>query len=153
MRNLPIDDNVNYQRMVIRRKFILQDAIYHMKHSYTHSKYLRVTFLGEPAVDKGGPIREFFQHLLKNISTNNSIFCGPEDKRCILHNLVELDKRTYYYIGMLLSLSIVYGGPAPKFLAPTLANYIAFGDSAKASISDIPEIDVKEKLMAVMINR
>ena len=148
VRNLPIDNDDNYQRMAIRRKYIFQDTLHHLKHYYNPSKYLRVTFLGEPAVDKGGPIRECFHHLVKTISDNNSFFCGPEDKRCIVHNVMELERRTYYYVGMMLGLSLIYGGPAPGFFAPSVD--IAFGVSAKSFIYDIPDVDVKKKLIAVI---
>ena len=55
----------DYQRINIRRQFLLQDALKQFnRSSFDVSKLLRITFLGESAVDTGGPRREFFRLLL-----------------------------------------------------------------------------------------
>ena len=150
VRKLPIENDQNYQSIVIRRKHIFKDTIDHLKNFFIPQKYMRVIFSGEPAVDNGGPLREFFNLLILDISKNNSVFCGPRDSRCIMHNMIELDKKTYYYIGMSIALSLIYGGPAPHFFSPTIAKYIAFGSSASsASFLDIPDTSIKEKLIKV----
>lgn len=65
--------------------------------------------------------------------------------------MLALDKKTYYYIGMIIALSLIYGGPAPAFLSPSIADYIAFGSASSASILDIPDLSIKEKLIKVGI--
>ena len=149
VRNLPIDTQENSQSIIVRRKYILQDMMHHLKNHFDPSRYIKITFVGEAAVDRGGPLREFFNLVVKRVMRMNSIFCGPEESRCISHNIVELDKRTYYYVGQILGLSLVYGGPAPNFFAPSVALHIAFGDASSPSFHDIPDIEVKEKLMKV----
>ena len=37
-------------------------------------KHLKVTFIGEPAVDAGGPLREYFHLLLRELAENSSLF-------------------------------------------------------------------------------
>ena len=53
-------------------------------------------FVEEAAVDA---LREYFYLLIKSISEYNAIFCGPADNKVPRHNVVELQKKTYYYDG------------------------------------------------------
>ncbi len=78
------------------------------------TKHLKVTFVGEPAVDAGGPLREFFHYILLEIAENDSLLSGSDTTRCSLHNLVELERKTYY-VGVIIALSLIHGGPAPHF--------------------------------------
>ena len=109
-----------------------------------------MTFLGEPAVDAGGPLREFFHLLLSEIAQNNTLFCGKAMTRVPKHNMVELSKQTYKCIGSILAASIVHGGPAPKFFSDAVANYIVYGiEHTKASVEDVPCTLMKDKLQKV----
>lgn len=150
VRKLPVETD-NYQRIIVRRKKLFEDALHHFQHYFDETKYVRITYQNDPAIDNGGPKREFFYLLLREIASKNSIFCGPDDSRCVAHNMVELDKKTYYHVGKMMALSIIYGGPAPKFFAPSVANYIAFGDKSTPSYLDIPDASIKEKLVKVRI--
>ena len=51
------------QRIVVRRNHLWEDALKRFKSGLDFRKYVRVLFVGEPAVDDGGPLREFL-HLL-----------------------------------------------------------------------------------------
>ena len=53
--------------------------------------------------------------LVGEIARNNNLFCGNESSRVPTHNMSELMKRTYYFVGMMLALSLLHGGPAPIF--------------------------------------
>ena len=110
-----------------------------------------MTFVGEPAVDEGGPLREFFHLLTTDIAKRNMLFCGDESKRvCTLSHLItELEKRTYYVVGKALALSIMHGGPAPGFLARSVFDYIAYG-STQARPDDVPDKAVRDSLMKVL---
>ncbi len=61
---LPSDDE-HRERFTVRRYHILQDTL-HMfwRAKLSLTKHLKVTFVGEPAVDAGGPLREFFHYIL-----------------------------------------------------------------------------------------
>ena len=43
-------------------------------------------FDGEEAIDSGGPLREYFELLLKNLQSNGFVFTGPDDCRILTHN-------------------------------------------------------------------
>ena len=128
---------------------MFEDA-FHKVRNLDLTKHIRITFLGEPAVDAGGPLREFFHLLLMSIAQNNKLFCGPPDARTPNHNIVELQKKTYYYVGVFFALSIIHGGPAPTFLSSAVADYIVHGiQKVKASITDVPDPQMKQCLFKV----
>ena len=41
----------------------MEDTIFSLRAGFNEQKHLRVRFIGEPAVDEGGPRREFFMLL------------------------------------------------------------------------------------------
>ena len=98
----------------------------------------------------GGPTREFLHLPVSEISRNNSLFCGPTSSRVSNHNMLELSRKIYQYVGAILVFSIVYGGPAPGFFAESVTDYVAFGfDKVKALIADILDPMVKGKVEKV----
>ncbi len=115
-------DNV---RIIVRRRHILSDTLHQLRCGLDVSKHLKVTFVGEPAVDSGGPMREYLHLLMSSIALNNCFFCGEDSRRIPAHNVMELEKRTFFYIGSIFALSLIHGGPGPNFLAPPVADYIS----------------------------
>ena len=71
-------------------------------------KGLSITFMGELAVDDGGPPCEFFRLLMFVNGKDTSFFCGSEGKRKPTHNF----------------LACSDGGPGPHFLCKTVARYL-----------------------------
>ena len=109
-----------------------------------------MVFFGEPAVDAGGPLREFFRLLVDDIYKNNTLFCGHDTARIPVHNMGELVKKTYEHIGVMLGASIVHGGPAPAFFAHAVADYIIHGlNYVKPKLEDIPDVGIRTKLEKV----
>ena len=53
-------DNENCYRITVRRCHIFEDAMVAIRRGFDEQKHLKVIFIGEPAVDDGGPRREFF---------------------------------------------------------------------------------------------
>ena len=64
---------------MIRRRHVLGDTLHKLRNGLDVTKRLRVTFIGESAVDTGGPLREYFTILMRCIAQNNSLFCGKEN--------------------------------------------------------------------------
>ncbi len=98
------------------------DTLHQLRQGLPVTKHLQVTFLGEPAVDAGGPLREFFQLLVASVARNNSLFVGEETSRAPAHNVSEVDKNSYFFVGIILAMSIVHGGPAPCFFTGAVAD-------------------------------
>ena len=150
VKNLPIDRSCN-QRIAVRRKHLCADAMNRFRTGIDEHKYLKVTFVGEPAVDDGGPLREFFHILMTSLSENNNLFCGPGDSRTPRKNVIEFQKKSFYQVGKMIAMSLVHGGPAPHFFSPPVADYICFGLlKIRASISDVQEADVRQALNEVL---
>ena len=123
---LPIDKS-EFQRIVVRRNHLFEDTLKRFQGGLDFHKYVRVLFVGEPAVDDGGPLREFLHLLMGEIATNNSLFCGLEDCRVPLPNMVGLEKLTYKHVGEMMAVSIIHGGPAPNFMAKSVVDYLLYG--------------------------
>ncbi len=145
------NDSDKIQRLTIRRNFIYADTISILRRPVFHFNWnVRITFIGEPAVDAGGPCREFFRLLINEIMSNNTLFQGPMHARFPCHNMQELEKGTYKYIGQIISLSLVHDGPGPHCLAPWVVDYILYGLSGVTPIPEqIPEDDIQTTVKKV----
>ena len=49
---------------------------------------------------------------------------GPENCRIPVHNM---EKRTFKYIGQMMAVSAVQGGPGPQCLSPAVVYYLSYG--------------------------
>ena len=149
---LPTDTD-DHVRIMVRRKHVLKDTLHQLRCGLDASKHVRVTFVGEAAVDSGGPLREYLNLLMTSISHNNSFFSGEYTHRVPAHNVVELEKKSFFHIGAIFALSLIHGGPSPSFLAPPVADYI-FSEilSVHVTVDDIPIIEMKQKVVKVSYN-
>ena len=112
-----------------------------------------MTFIGEPAIDAGGPLREHFHLLLGEICRNNTLFQGDEKTLVLVHNVLLLTKQTFKYVGCMIGASLVNGGPAPNFFANAVADYLTFGiEKVKVKVEEVSEAVMKEKLTKVRKN-
>ena len=103
-------------------------------------------------MDDGGPLREFLYRLIVAVSHSDMLFCGAFNSRVPRHNLVELEKRTYFYIGAIIALSLIHGGPGPQFFSPAVADYIVYGvQNVKAGIMDVPEHEMRDKIKVCLL--
>ena len=70
-RNQQLPVCTEYQRIVVRQRRVFVDALHCFKSGLDVTKHLRVTFVGEPAVDEGGQLRKFLFLLVGKIARNN----------------------------------------------------------------------------------
>ena len=148
---LPVDTS-DYQRVVVRRRHIWTDALRQFKSGINFQKYIRIRFVGDPAVDEGGPMREFLNLLMGAVANNDSLFQGQNEYRVPLPNVSELEKQTYKYIGQMFAVSLLYGGPSPTFLAPSVVNYLVYGLSrVQADVYEVPNAAIQNKLKKVSL--
>ena len=145
---LDADKSQTY-RITIRRSEVWKDALRNFKRPFDTSQHLRITFLGEPAVDDGGPRREFFMLFMSSLNWQESLLEGPRDRRIMRHNTKALDDDVYRTIGKIVALSIIHGGPGPVFLAESVVNYLFDGKQVKVQIGDIPDVSIQDKLKKV----
>ena len=113
-----VHDPDQANRITIRRNHIWRDAVHAMsRSSFDPSRCVQVTFIGEQAVDDGGPCREFFSLALKGMAEDGTIFQGPQCSRFFMHDVEGLSTRKLYYAGMLVAVSLVSGGPGLTYLS------------------------------------
>lgn len=145
------DDSDDRQNIPVRRKHIWSDTKRALSRAtFQNRKGLSITFVGEPAVDGGGPLREYFRLLMLEIGNDARLFCGPEGRRTPTHNLLALQQNEYFYAGKCIALSISYGGPGPHFLCETSARYLC-NEAIITPLQDVPDSEISEKLEKVRI--
>ncbi len=84
------------------------------------------------------------------IAENNSLFCGSDTAKCPRHNLVELERKTYYYVGVIIALSLIHGGPAPHFFSAGVADYIVKGiEGVNPDVQEVPDDVIRKSLEEV----
>ena len=136
-------------RVKVRRSNVWEDARFKIKKCSDSDlrNIIKVQFVGEPAVDEGGPRNEFYS-LVHSEMSKSSLFIGEQDKKSFNHDILALERRDYYIYGQLCSMGILQGSPSPCFFTPTTADYIVFGKIEKVStcITDVPNPKVRQKL-------
>ena len=58
---------------------------------------LKVQFVGEPAVDEGGPRRELFS--LTDRMVSSELMVGEEGMKTFSHNMISLQIKSIFYMG------------------------------------------------------
>lgn len=71
-------DRSQFQRVIVHRRHLFQDALW-LPIGNELSRHIHVTFVGEPAMDERGPLRELLHLLMTAIAANNQLFQGKED--------------------------------------------------------------------------
>lgn len=126
----------------------MEDATKQFKRkSFDVFKMIQVSFIGEVAIDTGGPRREFFRLLTVAILSNSVTFEGYPSSVTPSHNLTALNNQSFYIAGKIIATSIIQGGPAPRCFATPVADILVYGEvKSQMDISEIPDIDIRNKL-------
>lgn len=136
--------NSEFMRLKIRRNAVWDDALFKRKRMRTEdlTKPLKVQFIGEPAVDHGGPLREFFS--LVNSAAQSRLLC----EGTFQHNISALNAKEFHFYGELTAIGFLQGFPGPKCFTKPVVDYILTGDisSLTPSVDDIPNSEVKNSL-------
>ena len=149
-----IQDLDDIGSITIRRKHIWRDAIRAISRTaFNPNKSVQVTFVGEEAVDGGGPRREFFTLALQEMAEDGSIFQGPPHSRYFLHNVQALASKKYFYAGMLVAISLANGRPGLPCLAEALYTYLCFGlhGDFGPDLSLLPDSNLQDSLQQVRL--
>ena len=137
-------------QITVRRSHISSDAFTALQKGFDNTSNLRIIFLGEPGIDAGGPCREFFQLVVKEVVSNNSLFLGPEYSHSPSHNITELKKGTFRLVGEMLALSIIHRGPGPQCLSRPVVDYLTYGiHKVHGTVDDIQDPEMREKVRKV----
>ena len=107
----------------VQRRHVLKNAFVDVKTSKMITSKVSVEFIGEPAVDTGGPTKEMF-----SIAFRQSIDCkltrGAFPYITFLHDQNALVGGYYKAFGQLVALSLLNGAGGPHIFSSCLANFI-----------------------------
>jgi hypothetical protein len=143
-------DDGPFNNMTIRRSAVLHDALRHMRVTRSNDVALplRVTFLGEAAVDSGGPRREFSTLLWQGFC-KSSLLDGLPLRRTFSHDVLQLSRETFKSLGQLFAITVLQGGSGLQCLSRPVAEYICFGTAKHMEIDDVPQQEVRVALRQV----
>ena len=137
-------------RLKVRRSCIWEDTVAKMKRVRREglSGLVTVQFIGEPAVDEGGPRKEFFYLVHKHMQQVSGLFEGSYRSRSFTHNVMALQRDEYIIYGIISALSLLQGSPGPTMFSVPIVDYIVHGklEAVSASVSDLPTGKVRSKL-------
>ena len=140
----------NKIRLKVRRSCLWEDTLAKMKRVNPDclNGIVTVQFIGEPAVDEGGPRKELFFLVHKYMQQSSSLFTGPPTSRRLVHNMIALQKEEYLHYGVISALSLYQGSPGPTMFAAPVVDYILYGklNAVKVSVSDLTSGKVKTTL-------
>lgn len=139
-----------YQRINIRRTNLFDDTLAQChKASFSFEKPFSVRFIGEAAVDTGGPRRELFRLFLEEMKTRATrLFQRSPAGVLPNHNVTAMND--YFITGCILSASIVLGGPPPVCFTPAVADMLVYGDVQRTpSVESISDPSITDRLNKV----
>ncbi len=141
-------DEEDVQRIHVRRSHIFEDSFRQFsKNSFDVTKMLKVVFVGESAIDDGGPRREFFHLLLNAITSKSGLFSGFPDHVVPLHNVKAVVNNKYFVVGKMM---LVQGGQPPVYFAAAVADFLVFNQvKSPVNINDIADFEVRACLQKV----
>lgn len=146
----PLEEE-SYLRLKVRRNALWADVKMKLERrkNIFENAFVKVQFVGEAGVDDGGPKRELFTLLHKDLY-NSSFFCG-EGGKAFAHNLAALADKHYYWYGVCCSLAIINGAVGPQFFRTPVVDYILSNslEGITCSINDVPVRAMKSKLTEV----
>ena len=138
------------QRIIVHHSNLWEDSLkqFIKLQGLSCNKTIKVTFVGEPAIDSKGPHREYFTLLIRAIAMNNSLFEGDTDQRLPRVNVSAFIYKEYLQIGRMIGASWLHGRSSP-FLANSVDYIIKGFDGATIQVSEIADDSVQNMLMQV----
>ena len=147
------------KRISVSREDLFTDSICIFKAAnFNFDQPIKVTFENEPGIDGGGPRREYFSLLLKELVSLRSpvrLFEGNENRLLPLHNTDALRSGLFKVAGRMITSSIINGAPGFLCLAPAVYSYLTSGSMNEAvevaTVHDIPDLEMREIISKVTV--
>ncbi len=112
-------------------------------------KRIVVSFIGEEAADGGGPLREFFSLIFDE--TKKFIMCtGNGTTFTLLHDIEKVRRGEHRLFGQFIAAALLQGCSGPRCFMPCLLANLLNSTVVPASLDEIPDIDVQEKLRSIL---
>ncbi|XP_028400112.1 uncharacterized protein LOC114523408 [Dendronephthya gigantea] len=145
-----LQKNIHEARSTIyvRRKLLWEDYVDANNHNkwFNPQNSLKVNFIGEKAVDGGGPKREFFCETMKQMEIRLFSDGIP------VKSTMALTEGHFKVAGLLMASSVLQGGPAPNFLANWVYQFISGGlDAVTIQVNDVKRDSLKVAVEKIAI--
>lgn len=147
-------DEEDFQRISVRRKYLFQDAFSaYSRLSFNVNKVLKVKFIGEKgAVDDGGPRREFFSLLIREMFSKSGLFHGWPENVCPIHDFTAVANNKFFIVGKMLASCLVQGGEPPVCFSRGVADFIVNDCvTSPPCINDIPDFEIRQLMQKVRV--
>ena len=133
-------------KFVIRRNHLTKDVLKKLELFFKNDslKPITVEFVGEEAIDEGGPLRELFTSFYDGIA--QLLMYGQEKRYTFQHDVHKLEKEWFYLYGKFVALGFLMGAAGPHNFCSALASHILSIDIPPLNSSDVPCFDLKQKL-------
>ena len=117
-----IDSSKNF-RVKVRRQHVWDDTLVKLqREECALMNQIKVQFIGEPAVDEGGPSHEYFG--LINEAAQRKLMA----QSVFRHNISAFTIREYYAFGQLTAIGLLQGSPGPRCFIKSVFDYICSGN-------------------------
>ena len=83
---------------------------------------MKIEFVGEEAVDEGGPLREIFSLVFEDAQKH--IMTGGNNGFTFLHGMRKLADGQIFRFGQLIALSLLHGCPRPRKLIESVVRHM-----------------------------
>ena len=129
-------------------------ATYYKHHRFDPTMPIAVRYVDQPAVDAGGPRRQFFTDLFEQLahSTTFALFDGPPG--CLLPRYTPqaVVGGVFKMLGKMVAHAVVLEGIGFPFMSPVFYQYIASGGSTDAHLllSHITDEDMEPAVTNVL---
>jgi hypothetical protein len=115
------------QRLTVSRDSIFEDSIAFFKNrNFNFTLPIKITFEHEPAIDGGGPVREYFTILLRKLLSGSSRIClfqGRKSHFLPSHNTDAVRSNLFKVAGRMVASSICHGGPCFPIFSQAVYSY------------------------------
>ena len=136
-------------KFVVRRNNLVKDVLKKMKIFFEKSeiKPITVEFVGEEAVDDGGPLLDLFTSFYDRVPQH--LFSGQEMHYTFRHDVHSLEDNIFKLYGKFVAIGFLQGCSGPHNFSSPVAKYIISSSVTTCQVEDIPCYDVKTKLESV----
>ena len=145
--NLRRQVNRKIVRLTVTEETAVEDALAYYKHPDFDARCpIRITFEKQPAVDTGGPRRQFYSMVFSALedSQQYKLFEGPPGRLIPVYSASQVFSGLMKILGKMLAHSIVQCGVGMPVFSPVLYWYIITGDVSRSLSYANPE-DIRDE--------
>jgi len=143
----------NHVKFVVRRSNVFGDVMKKLETFFSADEIrpIKVEFVGEGAVDDGGPLRELFTVFYQSLP--GKLVCGRTGNYTFAHDVHSIERNHFYLLGKLMAIGFLQNISGPRFFCKPLVNYILTENESsfdvKVDIADVPLFEIQEKLKKI----